>query len=136
MSAHLEAIQSGRVLRLVLNRPEKRNALNASLCRELSARLEEADRDPSVGAIVLGANGKSFCAGMDLNEIAQGNVEEINAAHERVFTIGARLEKPLIAAAQGAALGGGTGLVANCHIVIAAEDAGFGLPGIRLGLFP
>lgn len=132
----VESVQRGRVLRLALNRPDKRNALSAAFCRELVQALERADRDPSVGAILLAANGKSFCAGMDLNEIALGNVEEINTAHEQIFTVGSRLSKPLIGAVHGAALGGGTGLVANCHIVIAAQDATFGLTEIRLGLWP
>jgi len=136
MSEFVESVQRGRVLRLALNRPEKRNALSAAFCVELVQALELADRDPGVGAILLAANGKAFCAGMDLSEIALGNVEKINRAHEEVFTIGSRLSKPLIAAVHGPALGGGTGLVANCHIVIAAEDATFGLTEIRLGLWP
>jgi len=136
MSRLLESVSQGRVLRLFLNRPHKRNALNSALCADLVDALERADADSAVGAILLSARGKSFCAGMDLAEIAAGGAKEINALHERLFTIGSRLTKPLIAAVNGAALGGGTGLVANCHIVIAAEDAAFGLTEIRLGLWP
>lgn len=132
----LETVQQGRVLRLFLNRPDKRNALNAELCRMLVDALEEADRDPCIGAILLAGRGKSFCAGMDLSEVGAGDSEELAEAHERLFTVGSRLGKPLIAAVHGAALGGGTGLVANCHIAIAAEDATFGLTEIRLGLWP
>jgi enoyl-CoA hydratase/carnithine racemase len=132
----LQIVQQGRVLRLFLNRPEKRNALNAELCRILVDALEEADGDPGIGAILLAGRGKSFCAGMDLSEVTAGDTEEIAQAHERLFTVGSRLGKPLIAAVHGAALGGGTGLVANCHIVITAEDATFGLTEIRLGLWP
>jgi enoyl-CoA hydratase/carnithine racemase len=74
---------------------------------------------------------------MDLAEIAQAtHAEEIDAVHEQLFTIGARLAKPLVAGVQGAALGGGTGLVANCHIVVAGPEASFGLTEIRLGLWP
>jgi len=73
---------------------------------------------------------------MDLGEVRPDLEVEINQAHERLFTIGARITTPLIAAVQGAALGGGTGLVANCHIVVAAEGASFGLTEIRLGLWP
>jgi enoyl-CoA hydratase/carnithine racemase len=124
------------VLRLTLDRPEKRNALNGDLCLALVDALEAASLDASVGAILLAGNGKSFCAGMDLDEAALGITDQINAAHERLFTVGARLTKPLVAAVQGAALGGGTGLVANCHIAIAALDASFGLTEIRLGLWP
>ncbi len=136
MSDILQIKPQGRVLRLILNRAEKRNALNAALCRELAEALENAGRDPGVGAILLSANGKSFCAGMDVSEIGPGASEEIGAANERLFTIGTRLGKPLIAAVEGSALGGGMGLVANCHIAIASEHATFGLTEIRLGLWP
>jgi enoyl-CoA hydratase/carnithine racemase len=128
--------QLGRVLRLTLDRPEKRNALNIELSRAIVETVRDADRDPSIGAILIAANGKSFCAGMDLDEVARGATVEINNLQEQLFTLGARTTTPLIAAVQGAALGGGTGLVANCHIVIADPDATFGLTEIRLGLWP
>jgi len=136
MSDILQIQPQGRVLHLILNRPEKRNALNAQLCRDLVEALENADRDPGVGAILLSAQGKSFCAGMDVSEIGPETTEEIGRVHEQLFTAGARLGTPLIAAVDGAALGGGTGLVANCHIVIASGQATFGLTEIRLGLWP
>jgi enoyl-CoA hydratase/carnithine racemase len=134
--SHIEKVPYGRVLRVVLNRPEKRNALSAAMCRELAEALESAGRDPEVRVLLLEARGKSFCAGMDLAEIAPESTEEITAAQEALFTVGSRLDKPLVGAVQGAALGGGTGLVANCHIAIAAENATFGLTEIRLGLWP
>ena len=124
-------------MRLTLNRPEKRNALDAALCRALVDALDAADADPAIGAILLTANGKVFCAGMDLAEIEEGgDTDEIDALHEQLFTAGARLSKPLIAGVHGAALGGGTGLVANCHVVVASHEASFGLTEIRLGLWP
>jgi enoyl-CoA hydratase/carnithine racemase len=132
----LQTVQIGRVLKLTLDRPEKRNALDCGLCQVLVESIARAVHDPRVGAILLSANGKSFCAGMDLTEAALGVTEETNTIHERLFTLGGRVAKPLIAAVQGAALGGGTGLVANCHIVVAAPDASFGLTEIRLGLWP
>jgi len=140
MSDIVQIEPHGRVLRVILNRPEKRNALSAELCRVLVDALESGDRDPGVGAILLSARGKAFCAGMDVSEIGvpsgPGATKEIDRANEQLFTIGARLGKPLIAAVEGAALGGGTGLVANCHIVIASQQATFGLTEIRLGLWP
>ena len=137
MTDVLHSIREGRLLRLTVNRPDKRNALNAALCHALVTALDDAARDPAVGAILLTANGKAFCAGMDLAEIEPGaDAEEINAVHEQLFTVGARLAKPLIAGVHGAALAGGTGLVANCHIVVAAPGATFGLTEIRLGLWP
>ena len=132
----LQASREGRVVRLTLNRPEKRNALNGALCRELVAAIEDADRDPSVGAILLQGAGKSFCAGMDLDEMLTPAEAQLGEAHERLFTIGHRVTTPIIAAIHGAALAGGTGLAANCHIVVASEDATFGLTEIRIGLWP
>ena len=136
MSDLLEIHREGRLLSIALNRPEKRNALNAQLCRDLVQTLEGAEKDPSIGAILLSGNGKCFCAGMDLSEITDGGTAEISNIQEQLFTIGSRLGKPLVAAVQNAALAGGTGLVANCHIAIAREDAAFGLTEIRLGLWP
>src|SRR5690348_10797826 len=136
MSDVLEIHREGRLLFITLNRPDKRNALNLQLSRELVHALEAAEKDASVGAILLSGNGKCFCAGMDLSEITDTNTDEISSVQEQLFTIGARLGKPLVGAVQNAALAGGTGLVANCHIVIAREDAAFGLTEIRLGLWP
>jgi enoyl-CoA hydratase/carnithine racemase len=137
MTDVLQSVREGRLLRLTLNRAGKRNALDAALCRALVSALEDAAGDPAVGAILLTANGKAFCAGMDLAEIAQAaRAEDIDALHEQLFTIGARLAKPLVAGVHGAALAGGTGLVANCHIVVAGPEASFGLTEIRLGLWP
>jgi enoyl-CoA hydratase/carnithine racemase len=137
MSDLLQTVREGRLLHLTINRPDKRNALNLELCRALVEAIDHAARDRSLGVILLTAAGKSFCAGMDLAEIAEGaNTNQINALHEQLFTMYARLEKPVVAAVQGAAMGGGTGLVANCHVVVASPDATFGLTEIRIGLWP
>jgi len=130
----LESSRSGPLLHLTINRPEKRNALNAELCRVLSDAIDAADADPEVHAILLTANGKSFCAGMDLAEIADPpGAAEIDAAQERLFTVGARVSTPIVAGVHGAALAGGTGLVANCHIVVAHEGATLGLTEVSSG---
>jgi enoyl-CoA hydratase/carnithine racemase len=136
MSESLQINREGRVVHLALNRPDRRNALNMELCGALAAALEEAEKDPGVGAVLLSGNGKSFCAGMDLHEVLAPSSGDVNEIHERIFTAGIRMTKPLIAAVHGAALAGGTGLVANCHIVLAAADATFGLTEIRIGLWP
>jgi enoyl-CoA hydratase/carnithine racemase len=136
MSESLQISREGRVLHLALNRPERRNALNMDLCVALGAALEKAENDTGVGAILLSGNGKSFCAGMDLHEVLSPSGGDISEAHERIFSAGIRMTKPLVAAVHGAALAGGTGLVANCHVVVAAEDATFGLTEIRIGLWP
>ena len=91
---------------------------------------------PGIGAILLTGTGKAFCAGMDLAEALQADRSELDELHERLFTVGIRLHKPMIAGVHGAALAGGTGLAANAHILIACEEASFGLTEIRIGLWP
>jgi enoyl-CoA hydratase/carnithine racemase len=128
--------QHDRVVRMVMNRPEKRNALSAALCRDLADAIGRADRDPRVGAIVLAANGPVFSAGMDLDEFGTVRPDDVSEVHEQLFTLTFRLNTPVVGEIEGAALGGGTGLVANCHIAIASDQARFGLTEIRLGLWP
>lgn len=136
MSGHLQVEQRDRVLCLTINRPEKRNALNSELCRELVDAVNHANRDVHVGAILLTGAGTAFSAGMDLAEVAHFNPRNLSDVHEQLFTMGTRIGKPLVAAVNGPALGGGLGLVANCHVVVASESAKFGLTEIRLGLWP
>lgn len=132
----IEVTQTSRVRTITLNRPEKRNALNLQLCRELVDAMDRADTDNSTGAIVLNANGPAFCAGMDLKETTETDQEQLVEIHERLFTTIQRVRTPIIAAVHGAALAGGTGLVANAHVVFATPDAQFGLTEIRIGLWP
>jgi enoyl-CoA hydratase/carnithine racemase len=136
MADLIETRQQGRLLRIALNRPDKRNALNIELCHQLVLALDHAAADPHVGAVLIAANGKSFCAGMDLKEVLSAEAGEISRVQEQLFTIGVRMTTPIVAAVQGAALAGGTGLVANCHVVVAADDAVFGLTEMRIGLWP
>ena len=112
----LETKQEGRVLRVWLNCPDQSNSLTTELCRELVDTLDRAERDGNVGSVLLAGRGESFCTGMDLNELATGDVEKVSRLQEILFTMGARLTKPLIGAVQGAALASGTGVVANCHV--------------------
>jgi enoyl-CoA hydratase/carnithine racemase len=123
-------------MRLVLNRPEKRNALDGALCRELLLAIDQGDDDRTVGAILISGAGKSFCSGMDLDEMLTPAEESLGPLHERLFTFGRRVTTPVIAAVHGSALAGGTGLAANAHVVVAAADAAFGLTEIRIGLWP
>jgi enoyl-CoA hydratase/carnithine racemase len=135
-ASHIEVARKRRVLTITLNRPEKRNALNLALCRELTEAFDKADCDRSVGAIVLNANGPVFSAGMDLKEVLEIDENQIAAVHERLFTTIRRVRTPIVAAVHGQALGGGTGLVANSHIVVADPGARFGMPEVRVGLWP
>lgn len=132
----IETQRDGRLMRITLNRPEKRNALNVEMCREIIAALNEANGDHGVGAVLLMGAGKAFCAGMDLSEALNVDHESLAQAHDRLFTIYEWAAKPVIAAVHGPAIAGGTGLAANAHIVIASEDAVFGLTEVRLGLWP
>jgi enoyl-CoA hydratase/carnithine racemase len=136
VSDWLLAERRERVLWLTLNRPEKRNALTAELCRDLVDQVNRANHDMQIGAIVLTGNGTTFSAGMDLEEVARIKPTSLSDVHEQLFTMGSRIGKPLVGAVNGPALGGGMGLVANCHVVIASEEARFGLTEIRLGLWP
>ena len=136
MSTNLLISREGRIRRLTLNRPEKRNALDMALCRELVSAMNEAETTPATGAILIDANGPDFCAGMDLSEALEADAEAMVALHLELFSIGSRIDKPVIAAVQGAALAGGLGLALNGHAVMAASDARFGLTERRIGLWP
>jgi len=135
MSTSLQVSREERILRLTLNRPEKRNALSSELCESLADAVESSWDDASVGCVVIEAAGEVFCAGMDLDEALSSDAAEKTAIHERLFTLAARAKKPIVTAVQGPALGGGVGLVANAHIVVAAHGCTFGLTEIRIGMW-
>lgn len=132
----METTREERLLRISLNRPDKRNALNQALCQELVDVFRSAESDPGVGAILLDAKGPVFCAGMDLDEALRADALELTAIHTELFSIGFRICKPIVAAVQGAALAGGLGLVANAHVVVAAQGSSFGLTEVRIGMWP
>jgi enoyl-CoA hydratase/carnithine racemase len=136
MNSNLEISREARILRLTLNRPDKRNALTSDLCREIADAIDQAQDDGTVGSILLDAKGDVFCAGMDLDEASAPDAPERTAVHERLFTFGARASKPIVAAVQGPALGGGIGIICNAHVAIAAHGASFGLTEIRIGMWP
>ncbi len=132
----LDINREGRVLRLTLNRPEKRNALDTETCLKLADAVEEAQHDRSVGSILIESTGQVFCAGMDLDEVLAPDAASRTSIHERVFTMGARSVKPIVAAVQGPALGGGVGLIANAHFAVAAQGTSFGLTEVRIAMWP
>lgn len=134
--------RSGGVLTLTLNRPEKRNALNAELVAALKEALAGAAEDPSVRIVVLRGAGKDFCAGADLAElerIAEMSREE-NLADARslgdLFVAIRSHSRPVVAVVQGRALAGGCGLATACDAVLARSDAEFGYPEVYLGFVP
>ncbi|MGH9665196.1 MAG: enoyl-CoA hydratase/isomerase family protein [Bryobacteraceae bacterium] len=132
----VETSREGRLLRVTLARPEKRNALSTEFCRELLNAFGAAESDAGVGAILLAAQGDVFCSGMDLSEALDAAAPERTAIHEQLFTAGSRVTKPIVAAVRGPALAGGVGLVANAHIVVASESATFALTEVRIGMWP
>lgn len=129
------------VASLTLNRPDVRNALSATLVRELEHALAALEADPGARVVVLaGAGDKAFCAGADLKGVGdRGTTLQAREAFgglARILESVARMRTPVIAKVHGYALAGGCGLAAGCDIVIAAEDAIFGLPEIKIGLLP
>lgn len=132
----LEHVREGRVARLTLARPEKRNALSSALLTSLLDGLRQAAVDPSVGAILLDAEGPSFSAGMDLDEASSMDPRALNHLHVEIFGVRRTLTKPLVVAVDGTAFGGAVGLVANAHVAIASDEARFGLVEVRVGMWP
>jgi methylglutaconyl-CoA hydratase len=125
-----------------LNRPQRHNALHAGLIAELQRAVDELAQDRAVRVIVLGGRGASFCAGGDLDWMREQasqpyelNLEDARQL-ARTFRTLASCPKPTVARVHGAALGGGTGLVAACDLAIATRDASFGTTETRLGLTP
>lgn len=133
--------QTEEVLVVTINREEKLNALNRSTIEELHYVLNEASLNRMVGGIIItGAGNKAFVAGADIAEFKNLSPEEgkTMARHgqEKVFDLIENMGKPVIAAINGFALGGGLELAMACHIRIAAEQAKMGLPEVTLGLIP
>jgi methylglutaconyl-CoA hydratase len=132
----------GGVGRLTLNRPDKHNAFDDALIAQLTAALLSLEADRRVRTVVLAAAGKSFSAGADLVWMRRTagygeaeNLEDARALAGLMSTL-ERLAKPTVALVQGAAYGGGVGLVACCDIAIASEAASFSLSEVKLGLIP
>ena len=123
---------------VTLHRPEALNALSFDLLDELVAALESLDRDPACRAVVItGSGDRAFAAGADIRELApQTNASLTSGGRFAVWDRLAAIGLPLIAAVRGVALGGGCELAMTCDMIVAAEDAGFGQPEIRLGVMP
>ncbi|MCC6573574.1 MAG: enoyl-CoA hydratase/isomerase family protein [Planctomycetes bacterium] len=127
---------------LYLNRPDKRNALNADLVRVLNEELRRMENSVSIRMVFLRGNGPAFCAGADLAEIQamqnatyDQNLKSSEALRE-LFTRLATFPKPTAAIVHGAALAGGCGLATCCDFVIAGDQASFGYPEVRIGFIP
>lgn len=128
-----------RVTVIRFNRPDQLNAMSSLMIREIVAAIETADTDPSVGAIVLTGSGKAFMAGADIKEYAtldETGFRRFQRLGRTIYECIERAGKPVIAAVNGYALGGGFEIALSCDVIIAAERARLGLPEIKLGLIP
>jgi enoyl-CoA hydratase/carnithine racemase len=143
MTPELREELRGHALWLVLDRPAQRNALSLSLIATLRDALRRADQDGAVRAVCIGGAGdKSFCSGMDIASMAAAISAGALAANDARRSYAdlllelSQLGKPVVAAVNGAVMGGGMGLLAACDLAVAADDARFGTPEIELGIFP
>jgi len=129
--------QQRRVVTLTLHRPEARNALSTPCLEQLAYRLEQADADAGVGAVVIAGAARFFAAGADLRELQQQDLPAALADRRPLLWQRlAQFSKPLLAAVNGYALGAGCELALACDLIICGESARFGLPEITLGLIP
>ncbi len=123
------------VLTITLNRPGQKNAVNHAVAVQLASALDRLDADPELSVGVLTGAGGTFCAGMDLKAYARGDVPVLDGRGFGGLTR-AVVNKPLIAAVEGWALGGGFELALGCDLIVAASDARFGAPEATHGLVP
>jgi methylglutaconyl-CoA hydratase len=142
MVAPLQADLEAGVLSLTLNRPEKRNALDAATIEALHAAIERADLDAAVRVVVLRGAGKDFCAGADLDELLASASRSPAENEQSALRLGSllvalrRLPKPVVALVHGRALAGGAGLATACDLVLAGAGAQLGYPEIQRGFVP
>jgi enoyl-CoA hydratase/carnithine racemase len=137
----LENISIGRdgaVAVVTLNRPQRRNALSLGLMRELIDCLGEIGLDRETRAVILAAAGKVFCSGHDLGEMTGRDINEYREIFDVCTELMTKIQsipQPVIAEVQGIATAAGCQLVATCDLVVAAEEASFATPGVKIGLF-
>ena len=128
---------SDNVALIRINRPEALNALNLEVRKLIAKHLTELGEDAQTRAIVLTGNDKSFAAGADIKEMADaGTVEMLQRGIHRLWRTIAACPKPVIAAVNGYALGGGCELAMTCDIIVAGESARFGQPEVKIGIIP
>jgi enoyl-CoA hydratase/3-hydroxyacyl-CoA dehydrogenase len=136
----LKIEREDKILWVILNRPHKLNAFNDVMMRELEDALDAAERDPSIRCVVIiGEGDKAFSAGADITafpKVTPVSAEEFSRLGQKVFSKIEEMSKPVIAAINGYALGGGLELALACDFRIAAEHAELGSPEINLGLIP
>lgn len=124
------------VLLIRLNRPQALNALNAALLGEVFDALESADRDQTVGCIVITGSDRAFAAGADIRQMADQSAIDLLSDDFTDWHRLSRIGKPILAAVSGWALGGGCELAMACDLIIASETAKFGQPELTIGVLP
>ncbi len=125
------------VIRITINRPERRNALNIEVKDRMASIVDELGKNDAVRAFVITGAGGAFVAGSDVSEMADLTpIEHTLKVTDRMFTVLRDCPKPLIAAIEGYALGGGCELALSCDLIVASDTAVFGQPEILLGVFP
>ncbi len=135
MAEFIKIENDGQVVKLILDRP-KHNVLDIPMMNELNAELEKIAADEELKCVVLTGEGRSFCAGVEVGDHKPEQVDEMVATFNRIFELINMIDIPVIAAVNGACLGGGMEVAIACDIVIASEKAIFGQPEIKLGFFP
>lgn len=133
--SHIRTCLEGRILRIELNRPEKKNALTQAMYAGLAAAFAEADKDPRVRCVLLHGAGGCFTSGNDLKDFVNPEGFADGPAWHLLKTISS-LEKPVVAAVHGLAIGLGTTILLHCDLVYAAEKTRFQMPFVDLGLVP
>ena len=130
---------TNRLATVTLNRPDKLNALNEEMIEELGQAVDEIRDRTDIGGVIVTGAGRAFVAGADITELARAGGIEAKALSRRGQLVFSRLEalpKPVVAAVNGFALGGGCELAMACHVRVASDAAKFGQPEVRLGLIP
>ena len=127
---------SGGILRVELNRPAQKNAMTGSMYTSLAHTLREADKDETVRVVLWHGAGDAFCAGNDIGDFLKNPPGPGESPQSRLINALIGFEKPIVAAVQGAAIGGGTTMLTHCDFVYAGESAKFQLPFVNLGLVP
>jgi len=133
----IELATAGGVARIFLDRPQKANALDSPLLRDLLSALESASKMPDLRALVLGGHGRAFCGGADVNELKSLTASTAGRFVERIHEVCAAIRSlpiPVVARLHGAVIGAGLEIAAACDLRIAAEGTKFAMPEVRLGI--
>ena len=134
----IQVARDGEITTITMNRPDKRNALSTPMMRELLDAIKAAGADRETRVVILAANGPAFSAGHDLSEMVDGDINAYRAVFDlctELMTAIQSISQPVIARVHKIATAAGCQLVATCDLAVAAEEARFATPGVKIGLF-